>query len=195
MLDPITLPEREDADAKAWFYLDHRQDIEIWAALRDDAAQLLNRYLVDLAPTFEKLAVEIDAEPEFSDELESGQWPTLGLRRATWHHHGVADLSVVLEWERPRLLKPGRNTWPFVAVRLPRSQEDPQRRRQVTEAVAPVHAQLKGGRKEIVWPYYRYVLPPTGAPALDPAAYLTGLVASFRELWDVAAPALDALHR
>src|SRR3954453_19836437 len=147
--DPITLPEREDADAKAWFFLDHRQDIETWAALRDDASRLVDRYLVALAPTFEELAVELDAEPEFGEDLESGgQWPTLGLRRTSWRYHGVADLSVVVEWERPRLLKPGpRNQWPFVAVRMPRTQEDPQRRREVVEAVGAVHGQLKGGRK------------------------------------------------
>jgi hypothetical protein len=69
----IMLPQREEVDAKAWFYLDHRQDIETWAALRDDASRLVDRYLVALAPTFEELAVELDAEPEFGEDLESGQ--------------------------------------------------------------------------------------------------------------------------
>jgi hypothetical protein len=151
---------------------------------------------VALAPAFEELAIELDAEPEFGADLESGQWPLLGLRRASWHHAGVADLGVVVEWERPRLLRPGRNQWPFVAVRMPRTQEDPQRRRQVTEAMGQVHGQLKGGRKaDVPWPYWRYVTPPSDAPAFDPAALLTSLLASFRELWEVAAPVLDELHR
>lgn len=195
MPDPTTLPQPDDVDAKAWFYLNHRRDIETWVALRDDASQLVDRYLVALAPTFEELAVELDAEPELGDDLESGQWPTLGLRRQAWRHLGVADLSVVIEWERPRLLKPGRNQWPFVAVRMPRTQEDQRRRREVIHAVGSIHAQLKSGRKaDVPWPYYRYVMPPADAPALDPAAFAGSLIASFRELWDAAAPVLDALH-
>ena len=195
MPDSIILPEREDADAKAWFYLDHRQDIETWAALREDAAELVDQYLVALAPAFEELAVELDAEVEFGADLESGQRPLLGLRRESWHHLGVADISVVLEWERPRLLRPGRNQWPFVAVRMPRTQDDAQRERHIIEAMGQVHSQLKGGRKaDVPWPYYRYVTPPSDSPSFDPAAFLADVVASFRELWHVAAPALDALH-
>jgi hypothetical protein len=107
----------------------------------------------------------------------------------------VPDLSIVLEWERPRLLKPARNQWPFVAVRMPRSQQDQQRRSQVVQATGAVHAQLKGGGKvDPPWPYWRYVTPPSDALGLDLSAFADDLIVNFRQLWEVAAPVLDAVH-
>ncbi len=94
MSDP-DFPARADADAKAWFYLDNRTDIEAWAALRADATPLLDRYLVALAPTFEELAEELDVELDV-DDLEAGSWPRVGLRRASWTHEGLADVSIVI---------------------------------------------------------------------------------------------------
>ena len=63
-------PDRDDADAKAWFYLDNRTDLETWAALRTDASALLDRYLVALAPTFEELAEELGAEPDVGRRVD-----------------------------------------------------------------------------------------------------------------------------
>lgn len=195
MRNSTTLTERDDADVQAWFYLDHRQDIETWSALVSDARRLVDRHLVALTPTFEELAAQLDAEPVFSElEDDSDQWPWLGLRRRAWQHAGMADISVVLEWDRFNLLSRGRYKWPFVAVRLPRAQQDGPRRHQITDAVAPVHTQLRGGRKAGPWPYYRFIIPPGEIAKFDMAAYADSLVTGFRELWETAAPALDALH-
>jgi hypothetical protein len=194
----LTVPTREDADAKAWFYLDHRHDIETWAALRAEGRQLLDKHLVGVAAQLEELAEELDAEMETND-LDSGSWPRAGLRRLIWQHNGTPDVSVVIQWERARLLTPGPNElapgpneWPYVAVRLPADAADEERRRQISEAMRPVRAQLKGSSGR-TFPFWRYVQPLAGSP-LDPDALIRDLMASFRELWSAAAPALDALH-
>lgn len=191
MSDP-EFPDRDDADAKAWFYLDNRTDIETWGALRTDASALLDRYLVALAPTFEELAEELGAEPDVG-EIEAGSWPRVGLRRASWTHAGITDVSIVVQWERARLLKPGPNEWPFTAVLMSSEQEDAERRRQIADAAAPVRSKLKG-QKAYRWPHWRYETTPADAPGLDPDALARAAVASFRELWEVAAPILDTLH-
>lgn len=69
MVEPFPRP-RDDADAKAWFYLDRRRDIEEWADTRPDAAELFDRYLTALASVFEQLADELDAEynPQLEDD-------------------------------------------------------------------------------------------------------------------------------
>ncbi|TYP86911.1 hypothetical protein [Blastococcus xanthinilyticus] len=190
MSDPI-VPSREDADAKAWFYLGHRPDIETWAGLRAEGRQLLEKHLMGVAGQVEELAEDFDAEFETND-LDSGSWPRAGLRRATWTHDGIADVSVVIQWERARLLTPGSNEWPYVAVRLPADAADEERRRQLSEAMKPVRAQLAGSSSR-TFPFWRYVHPPAGVP-LDPHSLVADLGAAFRELWDAAAPVLDALH-
>lgn len=78
-----SFPPRDDADAKAWFYLDRRRDIEEWAGLRSDAAELLDRYLITQAPDFERLADEFDAEYD-TQPNDDAKFRWLGPRRASW---------------------------------------------------------------------------------------------------------------
>lgn len=183
--------ERDDADAKAWFYLDHRHDIETWVALRADARQLLDRHLVGVADRMEELAEEFDAEL-WRQDLDSGSWPTVGLRRPTWQHDGTVDVSIVIQWERSRLLTPGGNEWPYVAVRLPIEEAGEMRRREVSDAMKPARDQVKGSHSR-TYPVWRYIKPHAGAP-VDPDELLHSLVTSFRQLWDAAATALDTLR-
>ncbi len=189
MSDPLTTT-RDDADAKAWFYLDHRPDIEAWVMLRGEARQLLDKHLVGVATGLEELAEELGAEPDTGD-LEVGSFPMAGLRRPSWQHHDVRDVSLVMQWERARLLTPGVNEWPYVAVRVPAATGE-ERRRRISEAMKPVRSQLSGQSTQS-FPYWRYVQPSAGA-SVDPDALMQALLASDRQLWDAAAPVLDALH-
>ena len=192
MPETISMPDREPADAKAWFYLDNRGDIEMWATLRDDASAFLHRNLIALAPWFEELAAEVGAEPD-SGNIEAGSWPRLGLSRPTWADGGIQDVSVVLQWERSRLLKPGPNEWPFVAVRLSRTQDDQTRKRSLLEALAPARSRFKAKAGDR-WPLWTYVRPPDSETALAPRELATEGLQAFRQLWDEVAPVLDALH-
>lgn len=182
---------RDDADAKAWFYLDHRADIEVWAALRAEGRQLLDKHLVGIAAALEELAAEFGAELETAD-LETGAWPRIGLRRSSWLAGEVADVSIVVQWERARLLTPGPNEWPYVAVRLSADLVSDDRRKAVTDATKPVRTRLSGSASR-VYPFWRYV-PLQESEHVDLDVYLADLTTAFRRLWDEAAPAIDELH-
>jgi hypothetical protein len=185
-------PPRDPADAKAWFYLDHRLDIETWAALRQEGRQLLDRCLVALSLEMEDLAEELGAEPDAA-ELESGSWPRVGLRHRSWQHQGLADVSVVIQWERARLLTASRNEWPFVGILIAETVQDQERRSDIAAALGPVRSALKGDMT-YHWPFWRYVTPPATAQSLDPAGLARQAVEAFRQLWDIAAAVLDQLH-
>lgn len=190
MSDPLT-PSRDDADAKAWFYLDHRDDIEKWAPLRSDARQLLDKYLVVVSTQLEALADERHAVYETFD-LESGPKPRVGLRRPSWEYNGIADVNVVVQWDRARLLTPGTNEWPWVGVRMDSTNPDGDRGKQISEAMKPVRLRLNG-ESSTALPFWRYVQSPIGGP-VNPGALVDDVVTRFRELWEAAAPILDALH-
>ena len=193
MRDPISFPQRDEADAKAWFYLDHRADIETWAAQREDAARVLEQYLLALEAPLTELAGEVGADFTM-DGVEGDNYRIMGLTRESWAHQGLTDVGVVVEWESASLLNPrGRNEWPFTAVRLAANRDDRDRWRQLLTAFAPVRKSLRGEQWQ-PWPYWRFEKPAGNAAALDPEALASSLFLSFRQLWDEAAPILDGLH-
>lgn len=184
--------QRDPADAKAWFYLDYRGDIEQWAALRDAARPLVDRHLLTLSDELDEWADEVGAE-SYRRDLDSGSYPRLGLTRSTWQHGGLQDLSICVEWERGRLLAPTySNQWPYVAVRHPASQADPDRRRQVNEALKPWRGGSDGYKGSPTYPLFRYVV--VKQDALDPRALVDLCRQELRLLWERTASALDDLH-
>jgi hypothetical protein len=192
MPDEIEFPQRDPADAKAWFYLDRRPDIEAWAAQRDDAAALLERYLRALVTPLSETAGEVGADIDL-EGLGDGKFQVMGLRRAGWTWHGVNDVAVVVEWDPKTLLRPfSENEWPFAAVRYCDDRADRERFRTLQNALAPVARRLSG-RSATPWPYWRFQKPAAGA--VDPELLARDLLASFRRLWDEAAPVLDGLHQ
>jgi len=193
MPDEISLPQRDGADAKAWFYLDHRVDIETWAAQREDAAEIVEQYLRALEAPLVALADEVGADLDM-DGVDGEVYQVMGLRRACWAHNGINDVGVVIEWERGTLLHPeGRNEWPFTAVRLSGNRDDKERWRQLLTALAPVRKRLQGQYSN-PWLYWRFETPAANATSVDPDALAHALLTSFRRLWDEAAPILDAAH-
>lgn len=182
-------PARDDADAKAWFYLDHRADIEQWAALRADASELVERHLLILADELPELAAEFGAEC-YQADLETGSWPRFGLRRESWRLGGT-DVAIVVEWERSRLLRAG-NEWPYVGIRTGREQANEGRRLAIAEALAPLRSAEKM-KKSQVWPAWRYVTPAAGS-SLDPTELALEVERQMRALWTAAAPVIDAVH-
>lgn len=192
MSEPVELPTRnDDADAKAWFYLDHRHDIESWAALRADAARLVEQYLRALVPTLSDLADEHGARV-YERDLESGAWPRFGLFRDSWSHDGQHDVAVVAEWERSRLLS-GTRTWPYVGVRITPRQKDAERRQAVAAAVAPARRAFTDARTS-TWPAWQYVVPASSGAGVDPGELAADVWRRLNELWQLTALALDALH-
>ena len=191
MTEPRAM-ERNPTDARAWFYLDHRDDIETWAALRDDARDLLEGHLLTLEGAVGDLAAELDAEP-FTADLDDGAWPRFGLRAPHWTFGGTQDVSVVLEWERSALLRPGPNEWPFVAVRLEEARKATNRWAELHSALAPARKAFAGEANR-PWPIWRYVQPAPGSTAVHPAALADSCMADLHTLWQVVRPVLDAVH-
>jgi hypothetical protein len=187
-------PPRDDADAKAWFYLDHRRYIEVWAGLRLEAGRLFDRYLIALAPDFEQLASELDAEWDGALDMDGVSWRWLGLRRASWDHLGLQKASIGLQWYPDKLLQPGNEyEWPFLSVYVPAQGQDDQRRRSITDALAGVRSAL-GGRQTGDWLFWRYVQPADGAESVGPDELARSGLDGFRDLWTAAAPILDAVQ-
>ena len=188
-----SFPPRDDADAKAWFYLDRRRDIEEWAGLRSDAAELFDRYLIALAPDFERLADEFDAEYDtWVNDGAKFRW--LGLRRASWKDFGLDTATIGLQWYPDKLFQPANdNEWPFLGVYLEAQSQDDQRRRTVAKELEDVRSTLSG-KASRNWPFWRYIRPAAGTESVDPGGLAHSGLQEFRNLWAAAAPILDA-HR
>ncbi|GIE28437.1 hypothetical protein Ait01nite_014820 [Actinoplanes italicus] len=183
MPDEIGFPLRNPADAKAWFYLERRADIEEWAAQRDDAAALLVRYLRVLETPLSEMADDVGADVDL-DGLDEGRFRVMGLRRQQWSGQGF-DVAVTVEWDPKTLLSTGKdNPWPFVAVR---HRGDRERFKTVKAAFVPVVKRL-GGASQHPWAYWRFQKPATGA--VDPEQLTRDVLAGFRQLWDEAATIL-----
>jgi hypothetical protein len=105
-------------DEKTAFYLRHRDEIEVWAALRDGAREALITELSALSAPLSAAAEERGLE----FYTETGSYTKLGLRKHEWRAAGL-DLAVVLGWTTNNLLKYGAdNPWPYVGVLVRRSQ-------------------------------------------------------------------------
>lgn len=192
MADVTDTPARADADARAWFYLDHRRDIEEWAALRPEAAAFLHTRLLELGPQVEDLAVELGAEPYDADLDDGGGLPRIGLRHQQWVSNGH-PVAVVVEWKPSALLDPhSGDRWPYVAVRNDGGTQDSVRRQQLTDLFTAVR-KVHHGSSGTPWPFWRYVLPAPG-PGVDPDALVRACVAQLRQLWEIASPLLDGAH-
>lgn len=142
-MDDLDAAPRSELDARAWFYLDHRRDIEEWAGLRAEARQLLHTRLLGLGPLVEQLATDMGAQP-YEADLEPGDRPRIGLRREAWVWNGH-QVAVVVEWQYAKLLNPeAANQWPYVAVRNDGGGADPARRQHLERALADLRRERRG---------------------------------------------------
>lgn len=185
MSEAIEFPVRNDEDGKAWFYLDHRRDIEEWVTLREVARDLVAEYLWALQSAMEELSIELHADVV---ALDVGQQPRLGLQREEWAD-SLADAQIVIEWNRRSFLVPGVNEWPYVAVRVEASTSP---KHPAFAALASVRQRLQGSTNG-PWPFWRYVELDASDGGLDPERLARACLADFRELWREAAPILDSL--
>ncbi len=173
----MTTPDdhpRRIRDPRARFYLDHRAQIEEWAALRSEAGRALYDLLLDLV---DELAVEVQERGERlarTADLDKGGYPRLVLEDASWRAPTElnAPYGLALEWERATIASGGQARV-YVAVRA-----DPDHPRydavkeQVRSAAAGWKRQLGAGWQgtSTTWPCFRYLH--ANGQALDEVALL-----------------------
>lgn len=101
-------------DEKVAFYLKHRLLIEEWAALREQAARELEEALV------RAVGIAREENPTLPTIIEddSRQFPVYGIGLEL---QGVEPGSVLvsLGWTRAHLLKPERESWPYMGIKVP----------------------------------------------------------------------------
>ena len=187
------LPERDDVDAKVWFYLDHREDIEAWARIRPDAKAFVERHLLDIEALVGELAAEVEADA-FAAELDAGTWPKVGLRRPSWGDEaGFLGATVTIEWDRSGLLSPVGNTWPYVGVRITPGTIDPSTKANLVLALQPLK-QRWNAKATAYWPLWRQVDPRlASSEPMHPASLVEHLLVDVRALWQESAPLIDAV--
>lgn len=192
MLEPIQPRQRNEADARAWFYLDHHQDIEAWAELRSEGRNLLHRHLLELGPMVNELAAREFADT-YQGDVEDGDRPRFGLRRPEWAGTWLGEVAVVVEWQPSALLGLGRgDPWPFVAVRYDAALTDPARARRLDVALSALRKTHHGSTSRW-WLFWRYVEPAAG-PGIEPDALVRDCLLQLDGLWRAAATVLDGLH-
>lgn len=177
-------------DERVRFYLRHRAQIAEWAALRAEAAEAVDEWLLGLEPHVGALAAELGAGVGFSaSTAEDLACPSFQLARATWPRTDAGGLgvSVNLEWVR------GRTTLlalasPYVGLRSMKDSSLGAILR-ADEATKSVRVSRKDTPNPW-WAGYGYVLPTMPFPD-EADKYRQALIEALRGAWNAYAPAVD----
>lgn len=169
-------------DERVRFYLRHRDQIEEWAKLRDQAALAIDEWLLALEPEIEKLAEQLGPDVILKKSLDpSNPWPAFRLVRSTWPdaQTGMLPVSIGLEWARGRTnLRPPST--PYVGVRCPKTDDLGQPLRS-SDALRAARQQRKH-QTSAWWPAYGTVIPADDFP--DRAGdYQQSLIDALRDSW------------
>jgi len=186
-----TLPETDDQRVK--FYLENRQIIETWAALRREAAAAISESLLDLVEPlkddFEQLG-----ERDIQVGVVGSRNQHIAITRLGWERaDSGSPVQVSLETES-QVIRPGGAILVFPCVRARQSHPlAPQYRDGLAALSTPLKASLgrqwKSSPPEfVIWKYI---------DDLGESGSLAGVVETARadvlRLWTVAAPSIDAL--
>lgn len=187
MSAPADDPFGRTLEPKAWFYLDHRAEIEEWATLRPEAARVLDDALRSRLPALgERLAGEL-AEASQEAESDEDDTPRVGFYKSEWDALGV-DLAVRFTWSPDDLLDPRTvDQDPWLELRAFSSP--------APENLVPVARAVRGiGRSSggpLAW---ESVHLPTHA-ALDLDAYVEHAYRHYLNFWQRIDAALEPLLR
>ena len=176
-------------DEKVGFYLRHRNQLEEWIALREEAAAAIDEWLTSLTPDVETLAGELAGDVEFFASVEKDDsFPCLFLKRSSWPGVGRDTAVLVgLQWSRGKtLLISGSTTW--VVVRSDRKN---------AIGLALRHdqsfRQIRKRRNDRRTPWYAAfgsVLPKGPFPE-DAEGYRVEILDSIRQAWEAYAGVID----
>jgi hypothetical protein len=175
------------------FYLKHRDQLEEWLAVRDEAAAAIDAWLTGLRGDVQALASDLGGDVGVIETPEDFRWPGFFLKRAAWPGTRLdSDFLVGIEWQRGRTLL-GAESAPFVGIRSQRSKASSQALRADAQFQ---EVRLTRKDKSIPWwPAQRYV-PTDGALAADHAErYRRTLLDELRAVWTVYVSIVDRIVR
>ncbi len=173
-----------DDTSRARFYLEHREAIEEWAALRTEGRELIEAALFALEDPLDDLASRHGAE--LYVDMEDAR-PSLTLYLPSWQSSQGLRASVGVGWEHRRLLVPGLyNEWAWVGVWV--TDDSFRRREALTSALKKLRAP-HGFSTSSGWYLWRYV--PPGAGALEPDAYAQAVLRQVEAVWAVTRDVVD----
>jgi hypothetical protein len=145
------------ADEKTAFYFRHRDQIEEWAALRQEARSELIEELNALVELFAETAAAVGAELY----RDKGPYTKVGLTRPHWQA-GDLDMAVVLGWTPKNLLVPGaENPWPYVGILVRGASAGTDAFDRVRESCTRSARELRWSRSERGFPFWVDVPAPT----------------------------------
>lgn len=150
----------DETTVKAAFYLEHRDAIEEWAALREEGKAVIEAALMTTVERLQELSVDAGAEAWVEADRT---FPLLLARRPQWKR-GAVEVSVGISWDRNKLLRPGLGEWPWAGVYVD-GYDSPAGRR-VTERLRALPV-AKGQSKNLPWALWRYV-PAEASRPVDP---------------------------
>ncbi|MDP9398649.1 MAG: hypothetical protein M3P96_12910 [Actinomycetota bacterium] len=179
------MAEHQVADDPAHFYLRHRNQIEEWAALRDDAREVVDRALRRVEVPLRAFAEDVGGEVVVKDRWPR-PWPALTVTLPHWRTTSV-QLSVGLAWDRRQLLVPHDNEWAWVGAYL--QGEEKRLGTAVGERFARL-ADYHGYLREAGWPIWRYITPRPGP--VDLTDYGELVLGEVRSLWTLVTEELGS---
>ncbi len=106
------------------FYLAHKSEIDIWAALKREVRDATGELLLGLRDDLEGRFAGSSDFPAIADVLirsdgEGTRWPRLTLYRGSWQgERGVVLAGVAIEWSEK--VDPGGSDRPWVGIRVER---------------------------------------------------------------------------
>ncbi len=179
-------------DERVRFYLRHREQIEQWAALRAEAANAIDDWLVELAPKVEELAASLGPDVRVRTQLVGTAYPAFRLVREAWGFGDAQEpaASISLEWQRGKTTLRGGGT-PYVGLRSFKTTDIGGKLR-ASEAARRARA----ARKETTsdwWSGYAYVPPPPPTFPAEVEPYREVLVQALRSAWETYEPIVSAL--
>lgn len=182
--------EVDQVDDRVSFYLTHRQLIETWARLRNEASAAVQSALHDLAEPLAEDLRALGVAPVVA--VHGGRYPAIHLMRAEWcDDSGTSPIVVALECDKRPIDSHG-DLREYAAVIAPRGHP-------LAKAVEPALSQLSStlrirlGREwkqnGSRWPVYGYLTAPDDPWTVD--SITNEARSAVLRLWDVAAPEID----
>lgn len=180
---------------RARFYLENRELIETWAALRADAAEAIEERLPELA---DRVSIDLDLLDDREASVEVGVYrgcSTIEITRRPWISGEFGSpIRIVLESSERSLLDSQGNLRLYTAVRAKQSHP---RASEFVPALARLRGDLRSAlgsgwkSSEPRWPLWRYLVLDQESWSIDDV--LRSARSDLLNLWVTAAPAIDAL--